>query len=159
MDEKLIEKYKKELIEMSKRATLPAVAEVTDETPKGKLSVWVTTYKGLKGIENAEVSVFTGSIENRNVIDSDITNSSGRTKEFVLGTKPKNLSNSENQDKKPFSTYSIYVKADGFVEQAHLNIPIFEGVTSIQNVDLITFSANNDSDTPRIIDETPYYNL
>ena len=159
MDRELIEKYKAELMAMSRRAAIRTVAEVENVTPTGKLVVSVTTYRGLKGVENAQVSVFTGDMNNRNVIDTDITDESGKTKEFVLATKSKNLSTAVNEDKTPYTTYNVYVRADGYVDEARLNIPVFEGVTSIQYIDLISFAANDDNETPRIIDEAIDYNL
>ena len=159
MDKTLMEKYEKEMLEMSKRAVLPAIEQDDGELHTGKLSVFVTTARGLAGIEGADVTVFTGDINDRTVVDTAVTDKSGQTKEFVLPTKSKALSETQSENKKPFMTYGIYVQADGYVNQANLNIPIFEGVTSIQSVNLISVEANNDSETPIVIDEAPNFGL
>lgn len=152
MDNSIIEKYKNEMLEMSKRATLPM--DVKSESDLGGLSVSVTALRRLYPVENAEVTVFTGDIKNRTEIDKKFTDQSGKTATFYLPTPKKSLSVNQNETDTPFALYNIYVKAENLVQQAHLNIPVFSGVNSMQNADLILPSALGESQTePIIIDE------
>jgi hypothetical protein len=60
--------------------------------------------------------------------------------------------------KNPYSVYNMAVKADGFLTNVHLNIPIFSGITSIQKSDLI-LDSDQTGNEPQIFDEGQKYNL
>ncbi len=149
MDEEIIEKYKREF----KARYTPYASE-----SNGALVVIATAIRGLYPVANARVDVFTGSVKNPSIIDTDMTDLSGKTKGFVLRTKNKRLSEKSGEAETPFITYNIAVKADGYVEQLNMNIPIFEGVTTLQKVDLTLQGAYIGTE-PIVVYESPEYSL
>ena len=135
---------------------------VENSNSSGGLIVSVTTLRGIKGVPNAKVTIFTGTPENSQIIAEDVTNSSGKTKEFLLPTKEKMLSEKpDNSALKqiPYSLYNVAVLADGYARQLNLNIPVFSGVTTLQNMDITSLSAYNQGNEPIIQDEMPQFNL
>ena len=110
MDNSEIKRYKDEMMKMYSRvhsvntatvkptvnaAPMPAVpkAPATDinSTTGGLIGV-ATAVRGLYFVPNAKVTVFKGDIDNMEIIDTDITNQNGRTKEFILETPLKSES-------------------------------------------------------------------
>lgn len=157
-------------------AVLPEGEENTASTPKespvptpkpanpalnnqtGGLLGIVTSFRNLYPVENAKVTVFTGDADNKTVIDSDLTDRSGRTKLFTLSAPDKSLSMSPDLSETPYASYNMEVEADGFLKNIHLNIPVFSGITSIQRSDLI-LSEDRIDKTPQVFDESQKYNL
>jgi len=165
MDKNLIEKYKAEMLEMYKKKNK---AVKTDVFPvkrsgfsdvEGGLITMVTTLRNLYPVPNAKVTVFTGNIENKEIIDSDFTDQSGRTKTFLLNTPSKAISLDENSTQPPYSTYNVLVEADGYLDNIHLNIPVFSGVTSLQSADLLLRETSGQSKGPQVFDEFERYEL
>ena len=129
MDKSLIEKYKDEMMGMyfSSRKTSQRKDSISQKEIKmtmaemspaeadntGKLIVTVTTVRSLYPVENAKVTVFSGDIENKNPIETDFTDQSGRTKAFVLETPPKNISLDSLNTKLPYELYGIEISAEG----------------------------------------------
>ena len=177
MDNEIFEKYKNEMLKMYEKAKknngyIPAqttpnisapippspIPTPTPNTQTGGILGVVTSFRGLYPVENAKVTIFTGDMDNMNVIDSDLTDRSGRTKVFSLSAPDKNLSMSPDLAETPYSLYNMMVEADGFLKNIHLNIPIFSGITSIQRSDMILAEERIDK-TPQIFDESQKYNL
>ena len=158
MDSALIEKYKQELINMYNSRPVS-----TDSTPdrygnNGRLIVSVTTFRELYPVPNATVTVFTGDMDNMTVIDSSITDQSGRSKTFILPAPSRELSLEAGSTEAVFTSYGVMVKADGYADEINLNLPIFRGVTSLQNIDMTLLSAQNGNGS-NINDQAENYNL
>ncbi len=177
MNNELFEKYKNEMLKMynsvHKDEAVPVVAEPeptqinTEKMPAtpspqneqiGRLLGVVTSFNSLYPVENAKVTIFLGEYEDMNVIDTDLTDNSGKTKVFSLPTPDKNLSMAPDLSQRPYATYNMLVESDGFLKNIHLNIPVFSGITSIQRSDLIIDADQSDSE-PQIFDEGQKYNL
>lgn len=184
MNNELFEKYKNEMLKMynSVRQTEPipekpyqeAVPVVTEPIPSpmpaptiseqpsgqqnGRLLGVVTSFNALYPVENAKVTIFSGEYEDMTVIDTDLTDNSGKTKVFILPTPDKNLSMAPDLSQKPYAVYNMLVESDGFLKNIHLNIPVFSGITSIQRSDLI-IDADQTGNEPQIFDEGQKYNL
>ena len=167
MNNELFEKYKNEMLRMynsvHKPQAVPVVAEPTPVTPPptnqtGKLLGVITSFNSLYPVENAKVTVFTGEYENMTVIDTDLTDRSGKTKVFSLPTPDKNLSMAPDLSETPYAVYNMLVESDGFLKNIHLNIPVFSGITSVQRSDLI-IDADQTGNEPQIFDEGQKYNL
>ena len=177
MDKEIIEKYKNEMLKMYKTANRgnfikpkaePVIAQTNQvqvnppsksQEANGNLLAVVTTVRTLYPIANAKVTVFTGDYNNMNVIDSALTDQSGRTRVFNLPTPQKALSLDSANSILPYAVYNMLVEADGYVDNIHLNIPVFSGVTSIQGSNMIlkeTAGANMDI---QIFDEAEKYDL
>ena len=128
----------------------------------GGLTASITTPRGIKGVPNAKVTVFTGTPENYEIIAEYVTDSSGKTGTFLLPTKEKALSEQADTSALkviPYSLYNVAVSADGYAKQLNLNIPIFSGVTTLQNIDITSLSTYNQANEPIIQDEMPQFNL
>lgn len=121
----------------------------------GFLIVEVTTANGALPVEDALIYVYPATSgaplpdNTTGAIYSLRSDSSGRSDKIALDTKPRSLSLSPGNDS-PFTTYNIYVRAEGFYDSQKLSVPIFQGVTSIQPVEMIPLSeyANPSSATP-----------
>ncbi len=163
MAEKTIEDYKKEMMEMYTRAQATmAVADVPNgnlDSFSGGLQINATTLRRILPVEGAVVTVFTGEMENPTVIETDTTDSSGKTGVFKLKAPSRALSEKAESGGVPYSLYNAQVKADGYVERIFMNIPVFPGVVSVQGVDLVSIAAAGDNIAPQISDELPDYNL
>lgn len=175
MDKTLIEKYKKEMMNMYRTGrampvqTIPApmtpMPTATEETQsvttdgRGGLVAIVTTLRRLYPVPNAKVTVFTGNIEDKQVIAIDTTDASGRTGVFALDTPSRQLSQQADRNALPYASYNMLVEADGYIDNIHLNIPVFSGVTSLQGSDMMLIETAGVDKDPQIFDEGIDYNL
>ena len=188
MDESMINKYKEELLNMyksrteekstenesapvlrqekSKAETQPIMPSVTENMPDdtntssfGKLVVMVTTVSNIYPVTDAKVTVFKGAYDNMQVIDTRLTDRSGKTEEFKLSAPNKSLSMDSDETQLPYSLYNIMVSADGFIPNVHLNVPIFSGITSLQRSDLIPTEISDGVAGPMFYNESSAYNL
>lgn len=109
----------------------------------GYVIVNVTTARGAIPLEGATVRIFNyeNGDDNGSLIISTKTNSSGRTDRIPLPAPPRASSQSPGNGRS-YSTYNIDAQYDGFYNQYYINVPIFDGVTAIQNVDLVPVSEN-----------------
>ena len=114
----------------------------------GFLSVNVKTANGALPIENANVTVYSApppSLNNEpamsetDVVYSLKSDRNGKTQTVVLKAKPADLSKTPDE-KFPFLAYNILVTKDGYYDSTYLNVPIFQGITSLQDVYLIPLS-------------------
>lgn len=180
MHEKTPQDYARELIEMY-RANLaqpsttpdaqnteplqnPAQSQDFEENGfddgVGGLSVNVTTLRRLYPVKGATVTVFTGDINAKNVIETDVTDESGKSSVFKLKAPAKaDSQQAENGGILPYASYNVSVRSDGYVEQIAMNVPVFSGVISVQGIDLIPVAAAGGHTTPQIIEGGNDYNL
>lgn len=108
--------------------------------PGGILVAKVTTAGGAIPVEDA--LVYVKRFGNDETEDSDImytlrTNSQGFTPAVSLPTPPGSASQSPNNGTFPFSQYIMTVKKDGFYSVENIGLPMFDGITSIQPVELL----------------------
>ena len=130
------------------------------ETGMGRLSVSVTTGVGIFPVENASV-VVSGGDEPGSEIAAVKTDSSGKTPTLYLPAPDKDMSQ-QPMDGSPDAAraqYDITVSAPGYVTAVVEGISVFDGVTAIQKVDMLTVSAADGDTSPRIIDEKTVYRL
>lgn len=115
-------------------------------TGVGYLIIRVTTADGAIPLEGAIVSV-------RNYLDgdgSDIlssqkTNSSGLTQKISLPAPSRSMSLSPG-GAKPYSSYNVKIDLHGYNTQQYISVPIFDGITSVQNADLVPLPENGETD-------------
>ncbi len=173
MDKSVIDKYIEEMKRMSARANptlksepvaaspvIPAVAETVNEnlTGEGYLSVNVTSVRGLYPIKNAKVTVFTGRAENMQKLFEGYTDESGKTEVFPLPAPPLSLAQRPESTLPVYAEYNILAEADGFIPAINYSLAIFDGVTSLQNMNLIPKTVFSDN-SPIITDEENKYEL
>jgi hypothetical protein len=120
----------------------------------GFLAVTVRTSNGALPIENAKVSIYEnyengGANSNGHLIYSLRTNEFGQTEKVALPTKSSSLS-LEPGNFHPFTSYNIFVSSEGYFDSDVINVPIFQGITSLQPINLIPVSefANPTDDVP-----------
>lgn len=176
MREKTPQEYANELLKMYRENAaalsdvendlgLPSVQQTPPEPPRfedgtGGVVVNVTTLGRLYPVKNALITVFTGEPNNMTVVETDITDESGKSGVFNLKTPPTAESQqAENGGALPYARYNISVRSDGYVEQIAMNVPVFSGVISVQSIDLLPVAAAGQNTTPQIIQEGNDYNL
>ncbi len=112
----------------------------------GFLVVQTLTANGALPVENALVYVYEyeeNGESDGNAIYTQKTDSSGRTDKLALKAVRKELSLTP-ENKHPYTTYNVVVSADGYYGSEKINIPVFQGITSIQQVNLIPLSEFSD---------------
>lgn len=169
MDNNLFNKYKQEMLKMYRSVSSPVSEPTPPATPvtnaplqptnEGYLIGITTAVRSLYPVKDAKVTVFTGDIDNMQIIDSDLTDQSGRTKAFRLPTPEKALSLNENNTAIPYELYNMMVEADGYIKNIHLNIPVFGTVTSLQQSNLLLTETAGVNKGPQIFDEAQKYEL
>lgn len=125
----------------------------------GRLSVMVSAANGILPVPGARVTVFTGTYEQPEIIATDITDESGKTKVFELYAPPRSLSMTSGQTEQPYTLYSVLVEADGFASNLHLNVPVFMGVTSMQKAAMTPKAALGNSAGPIVYNVLSKYPL
>ena len=111
-------------------------------TGTGYLVVRVSTASGALPLSGATVLV-RGSEENFSAVIARLTSGEdGLTPKIALLTPPRSLSQSPSQTKKPYASYNVEVYLDGYSTLSAQNVPIFDGVTSIQPADMIPVPEN-----------------
>ena len=123
----------------------------SDTDRVGYLIIRATTARGAIPLEGAEVNVYTYSPdterEGGGVIASRITDRSGNTSLIPLPAPPRDNSLTPQSGKKPpYFAYTVDVRLDGYMAQQYINVPIFEGITAIQEADLIPLPGNQRPD-------------
>ena len=165
MDKSLIDEYKKRMLNMYKKGSaIPVQTEVKNENKNiddttGGLVAIVTTFRQLYPVANAKVTVFTGNIEDKQVIATEVTDSSGRTGVIKLNAPPREESQQSDRNALPYASYNMLVEADGYIDNIHLNIPVFSGVTSLQGSNMMLIETAGVDKDAQIFDEGIDYNL
>lgn len=113
-------------------------------TERGYLRVKTTTGRGCIPLENVQVTVSCYKNGEYHLAGSFLTDSSGQTEIITLQAPPK--SNSEKPDiRYPSALYDVSIKADGYYDVNSRDVPVFEEITSLQNVDLVPVSVGYSS--------------
>lgn len=124
-------------------------ATTEQSTGYGYMIVRVTTARGAIPLEGAIVTIHNYDPEfesgRGDVIAVYTTNSTGITERFALPAPPRSLSLSPGNGKS-YETYGITVTKEGYHRQEYINVPVFEGITAIQNADMIPLPDNGQTD-------------
>lgn len=112
-------------------------------TGAGMLEFRVFSANQALPIEGAEISVSTkiNNVEQR--MFTAWSNSSGETENFTLPAPLRALSQDSENTIQPFSLYDAYIEKAGYTKVILRDIPIFDGVVSIQRVAMIPESDDN----------------
>ena len=111
-------------------------------TGTGYLVVRVSTASGALPLPGATVLI-RGSEENFSAVIARLTSGEdGLTPKIALLTPPRSLSQTPSQTAKPYASYNVEVYLDGYHSLSAQNVPIFDGITSIQPADLIPVPKN-----------------
>jgi len=114
-------------------------------TGSGYLVIRASTASGALPLEGATVSVRGNQPNFSAVIVTLTTERGGLTPKISLAAPPRGNSTSpgfENQ----FATYNVDVTLKGYFPASAQQVPIFDGITSVQPVSLIPLPKNGTSD-------------
>lgn len=118
----------------------------------GYLIVKVATAGGAVPIERASVIVRGSELESSGVLLSFLTDRDGLTPKVQLPTVARADSQAPSPAQKPFATYNIDVIAKGYYPQYYQNVPIFDGITAVQNANIIPLSEGGEKN-PYVTEE------
>lgn len=121
----------------------------------GYLTVRVSTAGGAIPLENAAVNIRGGDIEASAVLHSLTTNSDGLTPTVSLPAPPRANSSSPQNGLPPYAVYNIDVFANGYSPAFFHNVPVFDGINSIQPAVLLPKIENAGHEMPININEQP----
>ena len=120
-----------------------------NNTGYGYMIVRVTTARGAIPLEGATVTVHNYDPEfesgRGDVVAVYTTGASGLTERFALPAPPRELSMSPGNGRS-YETYNLSVTKAGYYQQYYTNVPVFEGITAIQNADMIPLADNGQTD-------------
>ena len=110
---------------------------MAEEKSVGYLIIKVSTASEAIPIENVTVLIQGNDADNQSIFFSETTNRDGITRKVTLPAPESILSHSPSPAERPYSTYNIDVYKEGYYPQHYNNVPIFEGITAVQNARII----------------------
>lgn len=120
----------------------------------GFILVNVRTGQESTPIVGASVVITTINDGNRLLIASGISDISGTILKIEVPAPDKRFSQIPDTEVRPYSLFDISVKAQGFFNARSIDVPVFSGITSIQNFNMVPLPLNAKSDE----DTLTYYN-
>ena len=104
---------------------------------RGVLIVNVGYGERVYPIENALVSVLQKNENTLEIISVSETDQSGKSEPIVIETPNVELSLVPDPDSLPYAKVTIDVEKEGFYNAQFIDVPVFAGIVSVQNVNLI----------------------
>ncbi len=111
----------------------------------GRLQVRVSTENQAIPLAGAVITVTKPSDGKAELVRTVIADDNGLTPLMDLPTKDRRLSLDPNHPQ-PYASYTVNVTADGYFPKRFIDLPIYGGVTAIQNVSMIPLPENGDRD-------------
>ena len=106
----------------------------------GTIKTQVFTARGAYPVEQAQVDLYKVFPEGDYLISRQYTDRSGQVNPVTVPVYQRSLSESPG-DSTPYVSYRIAVTHPGFADAVIEQVPVFEGVTSLQSVNLIPMAA------------------
>ena len=123
-------------------------------TDRGYKLVNVRTGDDSSAVEGASVEVTAVVDGKRLILASGATDSSGVSPRFSLPVPDIEHSQSPGSAERPYNLFDVSVYAEGFFRARSVDVPVFSGITSVQNFNLVPVPLMMNSN-----DETvTYYN-
>lgn len=113
------------------------VSEESLGTAKGYILANVRTGDESSAVEGATVMVTAVIDGNRMVLASGLTDQSGTTPKFELPVPDLKYSQSPGSLTRPYNLFDVSVSAEGFFNARSVDVPVFSGITSVQNFNMI----------------------
>ena len=120
----------------------------------GYLKITTTIARRAIPIEGARCVVSKDIGGERRIFYDVYTDEDGSTEKLPLPAPDKSFSEQPESNHRVSASYDIEVTKPGFVPVTDLNVPIFDGILSIQSVNLIPDTNSNQNPDPIIIDES-----
>lgn len=111
--------------------------EDTEYNGKGYIIVNVRAGDQADPIENAVVHISSINDGNRFYNATGVTDNSGTTQRFIVPTPSLSYSQTPDSNVRPYALYDISVTAKGFFNARSVDVPVFEGITSVQSFSMI----------------------
>ena len=113
------------------------ISNFLNDNPKtGFITFQVTTAQGNLPVENARITISIPLGDDYHIAKVLYSDESGKTEPFPLPAPESSLSNAPNS-KRPYSEYNVSATAPGYTTVELFNVPIFDGINSIQPVNLL----------------------
>lgn len=125
----------------------------------GFILVNVRTGRDSGVVEGARV-VITSMINGARIImATGVTDLSGATQVFELPAPDKSYSQTPTPPVRPYSLFNISVTADGFFNSLSIDVPVFSGITSIQNFNMVPVPLFTEPSSETVIyyNQEPFY--
>ncbi len=104
----------------------------------GYLILRVSAAGGTIPLENAIVTVYDADRGESGIIATRLTDESGKTDKIALEAPPRSLSETpDSGGVRPYAIYNVDVAKDGYYDSFNLEVPIFDGVSSVLPVDML----------------------
>ncbi len=106
-------------------------------TDRGYILVNVRTGDDSSAVEGASVEVTAVVDGKRLILASGATDSSGVSPRFSLPVPDLEHSQSPGAAERPYNLFDVSVYAEGFFRARSVDVPVFSGITSVQNFNLV----------------------
>ncbi len=116
---------------------LGAYIEDAEYNGKGVIVVNVRAGDQADPIENAVVHVSSINDGNRFYNATGVTDNSGTTQRFIVPAPSLSYSQIPDSKVRSYALYDISVTAKGFFNARSVDVPVFEGITSVQNFSMV----------------------
>ncbi len=113
------------------------VSEESLGSSKGYILVNVRAGEESEAIEGATVLVTAIVGGNRMILASGVTDQNGTSPKFELPVPALGLSQSPSPDSRPYNLFDVSVTAKGYFNARSVDVPVFSGITSVQNFSMI----------------------
>ena len=111
----------------------------------GNLVFLISTARGAIPLEGARISLYNyikEEMPHRGDIQySTVSGSDGKTRSIRLSAPPKDESLQPSK-RLPYATYNAQIELEGYFTQYYVAIQVFDGVTSVQSVNLVPLPEN-----------------
>lgn len=122
----------------------------TEEVDRGTLQINVTSSVNAFPVERAEISIsYTGVPES--TLEKIQTDSSGQTETIELAAPPEEWSLDIEEDRQPYSEYTLSIKAPGFEPVNIAGTEILANVKAIQNIQMKPADVSGEEDQVFVI--------
>lgn len=122
----------------------------TEAVDRGTLQINVTSSVNAFPVERAEISIsYTGVPESK--LEKIQTDSSGQTETIELAAPPEEWSLDIEEDRQPYSEYTLSIKAPGFEPVNVAGTEILANVKAIQNIQMKPADASGEEDQVFVI--------
>ena len=107
----------------------------------GYLQLRISTAQGAIPLENAQVIVREPKERGGGLVTVQLSDRSGLTPMIPLPTVSRALSETPGTEH-PFFTYFVDVSKEGYFTQYYQNVPVFDGISAVQSVEMIPLPQN-----------------
>lgn len=113
----------------------------SNETGTGFLVVQVTTAESAIPLQGAAVTIRRSDGKENSVLYELRSGRDGRTERVGLSAPPRSNSQRPSTER-PYAMYNIEVKLDNYENAFYQNVPVFDGITAIQQANLVPVPEN-----------------